>query len=198
MFPSDWRSTGETIGENANMKNASLRPPQAPIPACNTCVRALLFYMRLGMRKGSVVCVALYLSCAASLWAQAFQNLDFESANISDLPPNQTEFVSVTNGLPGWSAYIGTNQLTQVGHNVITLGGANVGVLGPEYYTLQFTQALQGSYSAIIQAGGFDNQGLAASIAQTGLFPSSAKSIQFIGTLQFSQPIFTNSLFVTI
>jgi hypothetical protein len=146
------------------------------------------------MRKGTVCSLLLYLGCVSGLWAQAFQNLDFESANVSNLPPNQVEFVSVADGLPGWTAYIGTNELTQASHNLITLGAPNVGVLGPQYYTLQFTQALQGSYSAIIQAGYFDS----ASIAQTGLIPASVRSVQFIGTLQFSQPVFTNSLFVTI
>jgi hypothetical protein len=149
------------------------------------------------MRKG-IVCTAVFcLSCAPGLWAQPFQNLDFESANVSNLPPNQFEFVPVADGLPGWSAYIGTNELTQVGHNAISLGGANVGVLGP---TNAF-QPLQGSYSAILQAGGVvGNPGDPASIAQTGLIPASAKSVQFEGTLQLQErgAVFTNSLFVTI
>jgi hypothetical protein len=141
------------------------------------------------MKKGIVpLAVLLYLHCASALWAQAFQNLDFESATVSNIPADTAEYVSVSDALPRWSAYIGTNLLTQVGHNVITLGAANVGVWGPDYGF--GIQPLQGSYSAIIQAGGFNSveeplgsEGGSATIAQMGLIPSSAKSIQFEGTL---------------
>jgi hypothetical protein len=65
------------------------------------------------MKKGIVpVALLLYLHCASALWAQAFTNLDFESANVSNLPVGYEEFVSVSDGLPGWAAYIGTNLLT--------------------------------------------------------------------------------------
>ena len=102
--------------------------------------------------------------------------------------------MSVTNGLPGWSAYVGTNQLSQVGHNAITLGAANVGVWGPDYgFTFQPPEPLQGAYTAILQPGGFDGQGLSASIAQTGLIPASAKSMQFLAFLGY-----TNDLIVTV
>lgn len=121
-----------------------------------------------------------------SAYGQTFQNLDFESATVSNLPLNQfggANGVSVTNGFPGWAAYIGTNQLTQVGHNVITLGNASVSLLGPQYappYT-----PLQGNYSATLQAGGDPNNNLLlvpASIAQTGLIPVGAKFMQFLAT----------------
>jgi hypothetical protein len=74
---------------------------------------------------------------------------------------------------------------------LITLGNANVGILGPQY---PFdTQPLQGVYTAILQPGAFDGQGLPASIAQTGLVPASAKSMQFLAFLGY-----TNDLVVTI
>jgi hypothetical protein len=75
------------------------------------------------MRKWIVYSFLLYLSFASCLWAQAFQNLDFESANVSNLPSGQFEFVPVADGLPSWTAYVGTNELTQVSHNLISLGG---------------------------------------------------------------------------
>jgi hypothetical protein len=143
------------------------------------------------MRKGFFCSLLVYLGYTSVLWAQAFQNLDFEAATVSNLPPNQGEFVSVTNGLPGWSAYIGTNQLTQVAHNLISLGAANVGIWGPNYGLAM--QPLQGAYSAILQPGGFNGQGLPASIAQTGLIPASAKSMQFLASLASA-----NDLIVTV
>jgi hypothetical protein len=140
--------------------------------------RELLWPLTLGMRKGTILAATLYLSFASVLWAQAFQNLDFEAAEVNNLQSNQSEFVSITNGLPGWSAYIGTNQLTQIGHNFITLGSPNVGIGGPAYGNgiLQ----LEGTYAAMLQAGAFsDGVFRPASIAQTGLIPASAKSLRF-------------------
>ena len=173
-------------------------PDHAPTSAqaCNGGEQRVLLRVRCGMRKAAA-CLLLCLGLSSVVWAQAFQNLDFEEANVSNLPPRQFEFVSVEDGLPGWSAYVGTNQLTQVGHNAISLGAANVGVLGPQNAFVP----LQGNYSAILQAGEVaGNPGAPASIEQTGLIPSSAKSVRFEGTLQLQEvgAVFTNSLFVTV
>lgn len=156
------------------------------------CRRVRNATMNSAGTRASVYALALYLSCTSGLWAQPeFENLDFEDANVSDLPENQGEEVSVTDGLPGWSAYIGTNQLTQVGHNWITLDAPNVAVWGPEY---SFgIQPLEGTYTAILQAGDWGNPVLLpASIAQTGLIPAWARS------LQFKASISTNDLSVTV
>jgi hypothetical protein len=150
------------------------------------------------MRKGLLYTLLMYSGYTTVLCAQAFQNLDFESATVSNLPAGDSEFVSVTDALPGWTAYIGTNQLTQVGHNYITLGDANVGIWGPDYgFGLP---PLQGSYTAILQAGAFQGDGLGASIAQTGLIPATAKSIQFEGALQLGSvgATFTNTFVFTV
>jgi hypothetical protein len=146
------------------------------------------------MRKELLYTLLMYSGYITVLYPQAFQNLDFESATVSNLPADQDEYVSVTDALPSWSAYIDTNQLTQVGHNVITLGAANVGIWGPDYGFGYLP--LQGNYSAILQAGYFDT----ASIAQTGLIPSSAKSIQFEAALHFQsdESVITNTLIVTV
>ncbi len=144
------------------------------------------------MRKILLYSLLLFLSRTSVLWALPFENLDFESATVSNLPPDTEESVSVTAALPGWTAYFGTNQITEVGHNIITLGSVNVGVWGPNYGFA--IPPLQGDYSAILQPGSFGNlQGLSASIAQTGLVPSSAKSMQFLAALAF-----TNDLVVTL
>jgi len=143
------------------------------------------------MKKWMILGAILHLSFTSGLWAQVFQNLDFESANVSNLPAGQFEFVSVADGLPGWSAYTGTNQLTQVGHNLITIGGADVGIWGPDY-GFGFPP-LQGAYTAILQPGPFIGQGPSASIAQTGVIPASAKSMRFLASLAY-----TNDLIVTI
>ena len=131
----------------------------------------------------------LGLVSIGSLYGQTFQDLDFESATVSNLPLNQlggANGASVTNAFPGWSAYIGTNQLTQVGHNVITLGAASVSLLGPQYappYT-----PLQGNYAATLQAGNVIGDPFLhpATIAQTGLIPDGAKFMRFQATFLFN------------
>ncbi len=142
------------------------------------------------MVRSIVYSAAFYFLLTPVLWAvPPFTNLDFESANVSNLPPGQFEFVSVTDGLPGWTAYIGTNALTQVSHNLISLGGANVGISGPAYTF----PPLEGAYTAILQPGPFIGQGPSVSIAQTGLIPASAKSMRFLASLAY-----TNDLIVSI
>jgi len=111
----------------------------------------------------------------------AFQNLDFESA----MPPFVSvggggfDFVAVSNALPAWTPYIGTNAAVAVLHNSLFLGTAVVGILGPGW--TNGPTALEGSYSVILQAGA--NSSLTAvvpaAIAQSALIPVDAKSIQF-------------------
>ena len=48
-----------------------------------------------------------------------FINLDFELANVPDIPAGQYGAdVSSTDGVPGWTTYIGTNQGTTIRHNI--------------------------------------------------------------------------------
>jgi hypothetical protein len=137
----------------------------------------------------TIAALLLALGATASLSAQTFQDLDFESATVSNLPLNQfggANSASVTNAFPGWSAYIGTNQLSQVGHNVITLGATSVSLLGPQYAPPYVP--LQGNYSATLQAGNYLDGPLLmpASIAQTGLIPVGAKFMRFLATFPFN------------
>ena len=154
------------------------------------------------MRKRVVYSLLVHLGCTSLLLAQDFRNLDFEDANVPDLPVNQSGWASVTDALPSWTAYIGTNIQTSVAHNGVTLGNANVGVLGPDYLSPAFgpeIRALEGLYTAVLQDGGTPNQGAQpASIAQTGLIPSWAKSVQFEGTLQLGGPTFKDNLAVMV
>jgi hypothetical protein len=178
--------------EKRNMQNQNSHLAPASVRACKTGKQRVLLNTRTEMRRAIGYFVILYLGYASVLWAvPPFTNLDFEAANVSDLPLNQFEFVPITDGLPGWSAYIGTNLLTQVSHNAITLGAANVGIWGPQY---SFgIQPLQGVYTAILQPGDFNNQASSASIAQTGLIPAWASSLNFEAALAY-----TNDLSVTV
>ena len=67
-------------------------------------------------RKDAAIYVLLLLFPAVLGIAQGtFQNLDFDASLI---PEDQAHgFVSVTDAMPGWTAYISTNAQTQIGFN---------------------------------------------------------------------------------
>ena len=122
------------------------------------------------------------LLTAAALTVRAqgnFQNLNFESSLI---PQTQAAgSVSAMNAFPGWTTYISTQQLTQVGFNDPALGSTWVSLQGTN--TLSFP-ALAGGFSALLQGGisplptgGFVST--EASIEQTGLIPQGSQSIRF-------------------
>jgi hypothetical protein len=107
-----------------------------------------------------------------------FRNLDFESATVPPIPPGQFgSFEPIGDALPFWNAALGTNQLTQVNHNVLFVGAANVSILGPNW---TLTMLIEGSYTALLQPG-IGSQGVPvdASISQFGTIPASAQSLQF-------------------
>lgn len=97
------------------------------------------------MRKGIVCSLLLYLSCASTLFAQAFQNLDFEDANLS--PISEGEYgglVPITDAIPYWTGYFNTKQVSQVLQNNLTLGAPSIDILGPNWPS---SYIIQGQYT---------------------------------------------------
>jgi hypothetical protein len=118
--------------------------------------------------------------------AQSFVNLNFESASVPPSGVAPPDYVPIGSALPGWSAYLGTQQITQVGYNTPTLGTAIVSLIGPTWNSSDtstyLTGIIDGNYSVDLQTGvgppsytGGEN----VSIAQNGTVPSTAESIQF-------------------
>lgn len=114
-----------------------------------------------------------------------FRNLDFESAN---LPPIQFGGpVSSLDAIPGWKAFLGTTQVTQVWQNDLTLGNASIDILGPYY-----GGRIEGQYTVVLQPG-FDpfvdpfgiSENVSASISQSALMPANARSLQFKAIIIF-------------
>ncbi len=102
---------------------------------------------------------------ATSARAQGtFQNLDFEAARV--VPLDNPVFIATSNALPGWTAFLGTNQqssiLLNVGYHPLTLNEGNFAAIDG------FSVALDG----------LPTEGT-ASISQTGLVPAGARSLQF-------------------
>ena len=65
-----------------------------------------------------------FLSCAPASAQGTFQNLDFEQANVPVVPSGQFgSDVLSTDGVPGWTTYMGGAQVNTVLHNNVTLSG---------------------------------------------------------------------------
>jgi hypothetical protein len=109
-----------------------------------------------------VLCPALAFARVA-LSQGTFQNLDFEAARVVFV---QGQAIATTNALPGWTAYSGADQLSQIDYNLFT-------VVPPV--------ELYGSNSLVIQ-GNFSIRLDGGSIAQAGLVPASAHSLLFKGS----------------
>ncbi len=127
---------------------------------------------------------------ALSIQAQVpFQNLNFESATLSPVTVNGSPpvYVPVSCALPGWSAYLGTSQQTQVIQNVYGHGQAIVAILGPNYPAAGWPPGLfnagviDGNYSVLLQSGVDPTTGdvEGVSIAQTGTVPQGFQSLEF-------------------
>ena len=132
---------------------------------------------KLIAKVGTIITVFITLDAHP----QAFVNLDFESANVPDVPAGQFGAdVAVTEGLPGWTAYLGGGQVNQIGHNDISIGGAYISIQGPQWNS---SQILQGQYTVLLQ-GQFSQtfpSPVSAAIAQTGQIPMTAHSLFFWG-----------------
>lgn len=94
-----------------------------------------------------------------------FQNLDFEAARV--IPLDKPYLIATTNALPGWTAFLGTDQQSSIHLNT---GWAALGLNATN------TAVIDGNFSVALVAS--PTEGL-ASISQTGLVPPGAKSLLF-------------------
>ena len=133
--------------------------------------------------------VAFYVT-ANAVKAQSFQNLDFESATLTPEQGYQPwpNLVPISEALPGWTAYLGNVQQTDVGQNTYANSLATVDVLGPGFGTQPgpFGEGLgiiDGNYSVLLQGGitpdSPESVYVSASIGQTGTVPVGAESLTF-------------------
>jgi hypothetical protein len=81
-----------------------------------------------------------------------FQNLDFESANLAASPQEiYPNFVRINSALPGWTAYVGSIQQTQVGYNAPANSTASITLTGPTWSSSDagryVVDIIDGSYS---------------------------------------------------
>jgi len=119
----------------------------------------------------------LFLSVSYSAQSQgAFVNLDFEQANVPVVPSGQFgSDVLSTDGVPGWTTYMGGGQVNTILHNNVTLSAAEIALFGPDWSP---SQILQGSYSLLVAASRA-GPAITSAIAQVGQVPQSAMSLVF-------------------
>ena len=82
-------------------------------------------------------------------FSQGFVNLDFESANLSGYPPPNA--VPVGDAIPGWTAYIGSTELTTISYDALALDDANVCIVDDNVF--RASTIIQGQYSLMLQPG---------------------------------------------
>src|SRR5439155_26735363 len=102
-----------------------------------------------------------------------FQNLNFESANVS--PANARGFFPITNVLPNWTGYLGTNQVSQAFYNGVSAGAALVSLISSNT-PFSEDQVIGGKYTAVLATGEdqvINSSGaiVSAAIAQGSLVP---------------------------
>jgi len=120
---------------------------------------------------------AILIALLASSWpgyGQGFVNLDFEGATIVPVPGLQLRAYA-NQAIPGWRAYIGSDQLNSILYNATPTGSTDVSILDLQ----GIPSSLDGVYSAYL-AGGIGALATQATIRQTGTVPNTAQSITFI------------------
>ena len=142
------------------------------------------------MRRWVIFSLLFCLNSTSGLWAQAFQNLDFEAAqNIPVFDPHGHPWtMSPEDALPHWNCFYGTNQFGWAWYNDLALDSAAVGIMGSNSPLFVYVPAglLDGQYCASLQAATMSAGSYSASIGQIGQIPSNAKSITFGGSYAFS------------
>ena len=137
------------------------------------------------MKKWVVCSVLFWLGWISVLWAQAFQNLDFESATLSP-PPTGPGGVFFAPAFPGWSGFAGTNQLDTALYDRTFLDSAGISIIDTNPLPPGvFGELIDGNYTVVLQAGNYPPFGpppigpADVSLSQTGLVPAGTKSLSF-------------------
>ena len=111
-----------------------------------------------------------------------FQNLDFENGvfiTISGDPYNRVQFAEA---VPGWTGYLGTNQIDRLLHNDLFLSLAGVAIWGPDNPSAGY---LHGHFYMILQ-NSFPTPTEVPAIAQTGTIPVGSQSLRLLSNSTLS------------
>ncbi len=135
-----------------------------------------LWSLAAGLVLGFVVLSGLRAEAQGTFVGDGtFVNLDFEQGNV---PAGHFSAVPVSQALPGWTAYLGDTPVTSILPNDVSLSGASVSIITPQWGA---GTVFQGNYMVLIQAAEYPSSlsPTTAAIAQTGQIPSNAQFIVF-------------------
>ena len=119
------------------------------------------------MKASSTILMAWVLAGSAVIGnAATFQNLDFESAMQPLSPPS----APIAKAMPGWHAYIGETEQTEVLFNSATGGAPYLGLFSPAI------EVLQGNYTAVLGPSIMTS----VSLSQSGVVPGDTESLTFL------------------
>jgi hypothetical protein len=139
--------------------------------------------------KLTIQFMASVLALASPSLAHAqgtFQNLDFENGAFIPIPGDPYGRVQFSAAMPGWTGYVGTNQINWILYNNLFLGTAGIAILDSTY-----SPPPHGQFYVQLQ-NGLDPYGsgmtISSAIAQTGTLPSTVQSVRFLTFNPFAAP----------
>jgi hypothetical protein len=117
---------------------------------------------------------------SSALCQGTFQNLDFENGTFVPIA-GQFNSVEFAPAVPGWTGYLGANQIDWILHNSLFLSDAGIAIWGPSQPQ---PGLLHGQFYVVLQDS-FPVPSTVPALAQTGMVPVTAQSVRFY-TLDFN------------
>ena len=166
------------------MQEANFHLKGRPVLTCKWHKQAVLCCVRFGMKKWVICFLFVCLGCTSALWAQAFQDLDFESATLVPVSGPSLATVEFDPAFPGWNGFAGTNQLDTALYDRTFLDSTGISIIDTNPLPPGvFGSLIDGNYTAVLQAGVYNGfTPTDVSLSQTGLVPSGTKSLSFLAT----------------
>jgi hypothetical protein len=123
--------------------------------------------------------LALLLRAALPAQGQGtFENLGFESASPGTTTAGTVAFGSA---FPGWTGYIAGVQQTGALYDLVALDTSAISIIdhGWSSYFSVPAGVIDGTYTAVLQAGLYGTTPANVTLSQTGLVPGTAQSLRF-------------------
>jgi hypothetical protein len=132
------------------------------------------------MHRTWILLTSIVVVPAIECLGQGFINLNFESAGIAIVRSNYGAYFPVASALPGWTAFAGTNQLSEIQFNPSSAAPSGpVSLIGLPNGSGIIQGNFELSMNELVNGG---------SISQTGLVPANAVSLLFAQSSSSSQP----------
>jgi hypothetical protein len=132
----------------------------------------------MNSNKQKRIIAALTAMFSLTAFAQGtFQNLDFENGTFIPIPGDPFGRVQFGAALPGWTGYIGTQQIDWVLYNNLFLSDPGIAIWGPDQPQ---PSLFHGRYYVVLQNAFPPTPDTGPALAQIGTIPQAARTIQFL------------------